>query len=268
MSFARPLWVITLLSSASASMLSAFEIIAHRGGADEAPENTIAAAKLALANGADAIEGDVHLTKDGRLVVIHDLNTQRTTGVEGKIEEMTLAELKTLDAGRSKGQKFSGEKIPTPDELLALIPDGKRLIMEIKQNAETIAGLKSALEQSGKKSAQLQIICAKHAILERVKKELPECSTLWLPVYRDKKTGNVSNLENVLKQAVAAGINGLLLKDWPVDAAFTAKVHAAGLKLYISTVNDAAFAREFKKIGIDGVTSDRPGWLRQELARQ
>jgi glycerophosphoryl diester phosphodiesterase len=266
LSFARRLFGLVLTTMA-ASILPAFEIIAHRGGADEAPENTVAAARRALESGADAVEGDVHLTKDGKLVVIHDASTQRTAGVDGKVANMTLAELKALDAGSFKDQKFAGEKIPTPDELLAVVPEGKRLVMEIKQDVEAIAGLKSALQQSGKKSSQLQIICAKHGILESVRKELPDCPTLWLPVYRDKKTGEVSELEKVIQQTVAMGVTGLLLKDWPVDAAFTAKVHAAGLKLYVSTVNDAGVARELKKIGVDGVTTDRPKWLRLELGK-
>jgi glycerophosphoryl diester phosphodiesterase len=254
-----------LIIAACACAASGFEIIAHRGGADEAPENTVVAAKLALENGADAIEGDVHLTKDGKLVVIHDANTQRTTGVSGVVSAMTLAELRTLDAGRFKDQKFAGEKIPTPDDLLAILPEGKRVILEIKQDVEAIAGLKDALARSGKKPAQLQIICARLGILERVRKEMPECPTLWLPAYRDKKTGEVSDLESVLRQAVAPGITGLLLKDWPVDAAFAEKVHAAKLKLYVSTVNDAAIARKLKNSGVDGVTTDRPTFLWQEL---
>jgi glycerophosphoryl diester phosphodiesterase len=176
--------------------------------------------------------------------------------------------LKTLDAGRFKDQKFAGEKIPTPDDLLGIIPEGRRVILEIKQDVEAIGGLKEALARSGRKPEQLQIICAKLGILEVVRREMPECPTLWLPAYRDKKTGEKSDLDAVLKQAVATGITGLLLKDWPVNAPFTEKVHAAQLKLYVSTVNDATVARELKNFGVDGVTTDRPSFLRQELARK
>src|SRR5580698_8356847 len=101
------------------------EIIAHRGSSFEAPENTLAAVNLAWRQRADAVEIDVHLSRDGRLVVIHDSNTRRTTGVNRKVARQTLAELHALDAGRWKGLTWLGEKIPSLEEVLASVPPGK-----------------------------------------------------------------------------------------------------------------------------------------------
>ncbi len=79
--------------------MNSVQIIAHRGESYSAPENTLAAVTLAWQRNADAVEVDVHLSKEGRLVVIHDDNTRRTAGVDRKVREQTLAELKALDAG-------------------------------------------------------------------------------------------------------------------------------------------------------------------------
>jgi len=84
------------------------EIVAHRGASWDAPENTVAAWRLAWEQGADAAELDTYLTKDGKMVVLHDGSTQRTTGVDLRVAETTLAELRALDAGKWKGEQFAG----------------------------------------------------------------------------------------------------------------------------------------------------------------
>src|SRR5438876_4057740 len=94
----------------------ATEIIAHRGASADAPENTVAAFKLAFEQGADGFEADYCLTRDGKIICIHDENTQRTTGIDGVVSRMTLDELRRLDAGVWKGTKFIGEKLPTLQE--------------------------------------------------------------------------------------------------------------------------------------------------------
>ena len=88
-------------------------VVAHRGGAGLAPENTLAAFRMALEVGADAIELDVRLTRDGRVAVIHDRTVDRTTGGRGPVGSYTLAELKALDAGSWFGPQYLGERVPT-----------------------------------------------------------------------------------------------------------------------------------------------------------
>src|SRR5512145_1023455 len=91
-------------------------IFAHRGASAHAPENTLAAFELAIAQQADAVELDVKLTADGQVIVFHDSTVDRTTNGHGKVQDMTLAELKALDAGSFLGSQFAGEKIPTLEE--------------------------------------------------------------------------------------------------------------------------------------------------------
>src|SRR5438132_8474709 len=115
------------------------DLIAHRGAAHDAPENTLAAVHLAWQQKADAVEVDVQTSGDGRLVVIHDRSTRRTGRIGGKVCEQTLAELRLLDVGRWKGKQWTGQRIPTLEEVLATIPEGKRLFVELKCGPDAIS---------------------------------------------------------------------------------------------------------------------------------
>ena len=93
-------------------------VIAHRGASGHAPENTLAAFKRALALGATFIETDLQLSRDSHFVAIHDDTVNRTTNGQGKVHDLSLAELRRLDAGSWFGSEFTGERIPTLDEIL------------------------------------------------------------------------------------------------------------------------------------------------------
>src|SRR4030095_10823194 len=134
------------------------EIIAHRGASHDAPENTLAAVKLAWAQGADEVEVDVQFSKDGHVVVIHDDDTRKTTGVAKRVRDQALAELRRLDVGRWKDPKWAGERIPTLAEVLATIPSGKRLFVEIKCGPGCIPALAEDFRRSGRKPAQVVLI--------------------------------------------------------------------------------------------------------------
>src|SRR5512139_19181 len=105
-------------------------IFAHRGASAHAPENTIAAFELALAQQADAVELDVKLSADGQVVVIHDPTVDRTTNGKGRVRDLTLSQLKALDAGSSFSTQFAGEKIPTLEEVFETV--GKRTFINVE----------------------------------------------------------------------------------------------------------------------------------------
>src|SRR5262245_24319538 len=126
----------------------AFEIIAHRGASHDAPENTLAAFKEAWKQKADGGELDIFLTGDGKIIVIHDSNTKRTTGVDRKVAEHTLEELRKLDSGRWKSERFAGEKLPTLSEMLATAPKGKKVYIEVKGGPEIVPELNRVLKAS------------------------------------------------------------------------------------------------------------------------
>ena len=105
-------------------------IFAHRGASAHAPENTLAAFELALTQQADAIELDVKLSSDGQVVVHHDATVDRTTNGHGRIKDLKLAELRSLDAGSSFSEKFRSEKIPTLEEVFETV--GKRTFINVE----------------------------------------------------------------------------------------------------------------------------------------
>ena len=98
--------------------------VAHRGASGDYPENTLLAFEKALEIGVDEIELDLHSTKDGHLVVMHDATVDRTTDGTGAIAELTLAEIKALDAGSSFDERFRDERVPTWEEALDLVQGG------------------------------------------------------------------------------------------------------------------------------------------------
>ena len=110
-------------------------VVGHRGASGHAPENTLASFERAIAIGADAIELDVHLSRDGRLVVIHDPNLARTTNGHGLVHEHSLAELQALDAGGWFDPAYAGERIPTFEQVLERI--GRRVPLQVEIKGRT-----------------------------------------------------------------------------------------------------------------------------------
>ena len=104
-------------------------ITGHRGASFVAPENTLSAFRTAWEIGCDAVEGDFRLTRDGIIVCIHDSNTQRTTGIDKEISEVSFSSLQKLDFGVWKDARFAGEACPTIDEVLATVPPHRHIFI-------------------------------------------------------------------------------------------------------------------------------------------
>lgn len=243
------------------------EIVAHRGASHDAPENTLPALKLAWEQKADASEFDVYLTKDGRVAVIHDKDTKRVAGVDRRVADQTLAELKALDVGRWKGPAFAGAAIPTLGEMLAAVPDGKRVFVEVKCGPEVVPELVRLLAASGLKPAQTPVISFNAPVVAAVKKVRPDVPAYLLAGLKPAKGKKPPTAEGLIAKAKDVKADGLdLSAEDALDAAFAAKVRAAGLKLYVWTVNDPAVAKRMAALGVDGITTDRPAWLRERLA--
>ena len=243
------------------------EIIAHRGASADAPENTLAAVRLGWEQGADAVEIDVQFSRDGQVVVIHDDNTRKTGGVRGKVADQTLAELKALDVGRWKEARWAGERIPTLSEVFAVVPRGKRLFVEIKCGPECLPQFVEDFRRSELEPGQVVPIGFALETMKRVKHRLPELEVCWISAFRRTLTSRWSpSSRHLIRGAKEAGLDGLDVgARGPVDGAFASEVHAAGLRLYIWTVDSPAKARRLRQAGVDGITTNRPGWLRSRL---
>ena len=243
------------------------EIIGHRGAAHDAPENTLTSMKTAWQQKADAVELDLWLSRDGHLVVMHDGDTKRVSGVQGKVAERTWEELQQIEVGNWKSPKFKGERIPTLESILATIPAGKRAVLELKAGPELLPELQRVIRTSGRKPADLAIIAFNFETLRQSKERFPDIPHYFLHSYKkEPKTGEFPQLSTLITQAKAARFDGLDLHfDWPIDKAFVSELRSAGMKLVVWTVNDAAVARRLVDAGVDGITTDRPAWLRDQL---
>jgi glycerophosphoryl diester phosphodiesterase len=126
------------------------------------------------------------------------------------------------------------------------------------------------LDASGKPHEQFEVIAFNYEVMQKGKELMPNVVMHWLvSPKKDKATGvtTIPPLDGLIEKAKAAKLDGLNLnKDFPIDAAFAEKIRAAGLKFYVWTVNDAAEARKLAAAGVDGIATDRAGWLREQLA--
>lgn len=247
--------------------VSAVEIIAHRGASHEFPENTLSAFNAGYAQGADACELDIHLTRDRKIVVMHDDNTLRTAGVSHRIAAEKWKALKDLNIsewGKWKGKGFT-DTLPLLEEILPWIPDGKRLFIEIKSSPDILPELKKILSASGRIPEQIVLIGFDFETMRRAKKDFPEIPVYWL-VAANRKNPGAPTAQELVEKVRAAGLDGLNLdQHFPIDAAFVETVHQAGLKLFTWTVDDPNIARAEAKAGVDGITTNRPKWLHEQL---
>jgi len=244
------------------------EIIAHRGASHDAPENTLAAIKLAWEQGADAVEVDVHLSQDQQIMVIHDDNTRKTAGLRRKVAAQSAAELKVLDAGSWKGNRWRGEKIPLLSEVLKVLPEGKRLFIEVKCEGCFVDAFESIRKSWREKSHRLVLIGFSLELMQAAKQRFPELEVCWIVEFkRSLRTGHwTPDGEKILKQTKEAGLDGLdTSARGPLTPEWIAKTKKAGLSYYVWTVDKPEVAKKLFQTGINGVTTNRPGWLREQL---
>ena len=247
------------------------EIIAHRGASHEAPENTLAAVQLGWDQGADAVEVDVQLSADGRLVVIHDENTCKTAGLNRSVAHQTLAELRRLDAGSWKGSRWKNERIPTLEEVIDAVPSGKRLFVEIKCPASCVSEFVRVFQASGKKPSTVVPIGFSRETMQLVKSALPKLEVCQVVKFqRSWRTGRwTPRPADVMRHILESGLNGLDCgANGSICADFVNRAHEAGLRFYLWTVDTAEAARRFQDCGVDGLTTNRPQWIREQLEKK
>ncbi len=240
------------------------EIIGHRGASYLAPENTLASVKLAWEKGAD-VEVDVYLTKDNRIVVIHDETTERTAGADMNVAESTSEELRKLDVGSFKSEEYAGEQIPFLADIVKTIPPGQKLYVEIKCGQEILPYLRDLLAQSGKMSRIVIIGFDLETVT--MSKEMIDVPTYWLKgTEKIKETEEWIPHDPQLAQTVKEkGLDGLDVHYAGVNKEFVDAVKASGQKLYVWTVDDPEDAIRLIRLGVDGITTNRPGWLREQV---
>ncbi len=235
-------------------------VIAHRGASADAPENTIAAFELALEQGADGIEIDVHLSKDDHPVVIHDFTLERTTDSAGPVRERTVRELKRLDGGGWRGRLFRGQRIQTLEEVLERFRDRTRFWIELKGGSDLYSGIEERVV------SLIEI----YEVLDRalVQSFDPGALRRIRALNREVKLGALVAQPPLPPvgsfpaeaDAVCPGVN--LLNEGTAQ-----ELNAAGVGCYVWTVNEPAQMDRLVKWGVSGIITDRPGLLKARLGR-
>lgn len=245
------------------------EIVAHRGASFDAPENTMAAVRLAWDQNADAVEVDVFITADQHVVCFHDKELSRTTAATGYIHEKTLGELRALEAGRWKGERWAGEPIPLLGDVLATIPPGKRMFVEIKCGPEITDALASLTAESGKEPAQIAFISFNADACTAIKKALPRHQVYLLSGFDKLADGSYSPaLPDLIPKARTLGLDGLDLSHKGPHTAETCRaIRDAGLFLAAWTVNEPKRASELFGMGFQSITTDKPALLVESFRR-
>jgi glycerophosphoryl diester phosphodiesterase len=233
-------------------------VIAHRGASAAAPENTIAAFERALADGADAIELDVHLSRDDHPVVIHDGTLERTTNGSGSVRGHTMRELKRLDAGAWRGSAFAGQRLQTLQEVLERFRGRARFWIELKGGSdlypdieERIVGLLEVYDVID--GALVQSF--DHAALARLRAFSRE---LTLGALVDRAPLDVP-------RDVPSAANAVCPSAEILGAAEREAIRRSGRQCHVWTVNEPALMDRLVDWSVDGIITDRPDLLRARL---
>ena len=237
-------------------------VIAHRGASADRPENTLAAFDEALRQGADGIELDLQLTRDGAVVVFHDWTLSKLGDEQRGIPALALEELKRLDAGAWFAPQHAGERVPTLAETLARLAPPTRLLLELKPEPDAGAAerlLRAAVREirEARCAERAALLCFDGPLLERAGDVAPEIDRV-LNV-------DAQGVRAALSERRPRGLSALSFDVRTLMPETIAALRRDGSPLYVYTCNREADVELALAAGACGVMSDRPGWLARTL---
>lgn len=259
-------------TTASAKAPTDVDVIAHRGSSGAAPENTLAAIRLAIDQRSDVVENDIQRTADGELVIMHDTTLARTTDVEQvfparapwNVGDFTLAEIKQLDAGSWFAPEFTGERVPTLAEWVNAVGGRAGMLLEPKA-PELYPGIEVDLDK------ELRSLPAFNRALRADRVVVQSFNHAWLRTYKDMAPdvpvgllfGSKPTEADIASAATwAQQVNPAL---GVIDEATVDQVHARGLEIHVWTVNAGQDMRRAIGWDVDGIITNYPQVLRDIL---
>ena len=250
------------------------DVVAHRGSSGAAPENTLAAVRLAIEHKSDVVENDIQRTSDGELVIMHDTTLARTTDVEQvfpdrapwNVRDFTLAEVKQLDAGSWFAPEFAGERVPTLAEWVHEVGGQAGMLLEPKA-PELYPGIETDLDKELRslpeferalKADQVVVQAFNHAWLRIYKDRAPDVPVGLLYGYKP------TEVEIAAASTWAEQVNPAL---GAIDQTTVDQVHAHGMEIHVWTVNAGTDMRRAINWRVDGIITNYPQVLRDILRR-
>jgi glycerophosphoryl diester phosphodiesterase len=234
--------------------------IAHRGASGYAPENTLAAFRRAVAQGVSFIETDLHLTRDAHFVAIHDETVDRTTNGHGTVQQMTLAEIRRLDAGSWFASEFIGERVPLLEEILEFARKND-VVFYLELKPSGFWGGEHALISSLRESGEIRrvvVISFDPVMLSSLRHIEP---TLMTGLLCD------GQIENPFQKALEIGVRQIALRGDLVTPNFLQEARKRDLQVVCWTINSPAHMRLLVSAGVDGIMSDYPDRLLASLKK-
>ena len=234
--------------------------VAHRGASGDYPENTLIAFEKALEIGVDEIELDIHSTVDSHLVIMHDATVDRTTDGTGAIGELTLAEIKALDAGRVFGEQFRDERVPTWEEALDLVQGRVGLNVHLKEGGDPDGAYERRVAEALRDFRMVQdsiMTCRDESveIFAGIDSRI-ECR-----IFRGSRTP-----EEYIQRSVEMGLRTMQPGRDITTREFVEKAHAAGRIVHVFYADTPEDMRAFIEIGVDGILTNYPARLKAVLA--
>ena len=252
------------------------QVIAHRGGDGLRPENTLVAFSHAAKIGADMVEMDVQATADGAIVCIHDPTVDRTTDGRGRVESLALSELQKLDAahnwsgdgGRTYPFRGKGVRVPTLDEVFALLPE-MRMVIEMKHGGPGLAQPLCSLIRRSRMTERVLVASLNNDALAAFRKACPEVATsmsktearIFYGIQSVSLAGAYSPPVQALQIPYRLGETVIATGD------LVSVAHRRNLKVHVWTISDGERMRQLVQIGVDGIITDRPDRLLAMLGR-
>ena len=229
-------------------------VIAHRGLASVAPENTRASFQAALESKADYVECDVRLCADDTIVMMHDPSLDRTTSGQGDLREKEFHEISDLDAGSWFSKEYSNETIPTFQEVFRMMKGKKRFVLDVK-DADMAGALMHVLDEEGASKDDVVIFSFEWRVIEESLKAQPDWDVVFLD---DELSEDPAVRKEELNQVSKIGCTGIGVSVQRIDQAFVAMAQGMGLEVYCYTANHPNHIKKLIELGVEAIISDRP----------
>lgn len=243
--------------------MTATQPIAHRGASGYAPENTIAAVKKALELNIKYIEIDVHMTKDGEVVALHDSTIDRTSNGRGNIKDFNLSKLKEFDFGSWFNHNFKNERLPTLKEVLKLTSGRATLIIELKYGNDHYPQIEKKITELVKSlNLEKQVIYKSfsYKILNEFEKLAPNIARLYCTFWGNEwiTIDNFFRFKSIFEKA---NFSYLQVHKYFLSKSLIDMAHSKGIKVVVWDVHDKGAMRKFTKLGVDFIESDFPDYV-------